>query len=415
MPSCRSANPTGHRTRTTTDGATMKLERVDPTDARAVLRGLRGAVLGAGPAIALGGSRDEAAALPPDVPPGTGVIVTTSGSTGFPKSVVLSRAALTASALATSDRIGSGAWLLALPPGYIAGVQVLVRALVSGREPAILSGSFSANAFVAAASSMASSRGGQRVPTYTSLVPAQLQTLLDAPGTEARRALAAFAAVLIGGQALAPALAARAAEAGVRVVRTYGSSETAGGCVYDGIPLAGVVVRIVDGEVQLSGPTLAEGYLGEPDRTATAFVRDAAGTRWYRTGDTGTFGRQLSVTGRVDNVIVSGGVNVSLDRVELIVRALAGLDDAVVVPVSDPRWGQASVVVVPHRAAAGVGAEERDGDDVLSRVRAAVAEQLGTPARPRAVVTVAGFPLLTSGKPDRAELARIVAGAHSER
>ncbi len=394
----------------------MKLERVDPTDARAVLRGLRGAVLGAGPAIALGGARDAAtAALPPDVPPGTGVIVTTSGSTGFPKSVVLSRAALTASALATADRLGSGAWLLALPPGYIAGVQVLVRALVSGREPAILSGSFSAHAFVAAASSMASARGGQRMPTYTSLVPAQLQTLLDAPGTDARRALAGFEAVLIGGQALAPALAARAADAGVRVVRTYGSSETAGGCVYDGIPLAGVEVRVVDGEVQLSGPTLAEGYLGEPDRTGSAFVWDAAGTRWYRTGDTGTFDGQLSVTGRLDNVIISGGINVSLDRVERIVRALPGLHDAVVVAVPDPRWGQASVVVVPRRADAEDAGQEPDGDAELSRVRDAVTEQLGAHARPRAVITVAGFPLLPSGKPDRVELARIASGAHPGR
>lgn len=398
----------------------MKLERVDPTDARAVLRGLRGAVLGAGPAISLGGPRD-ARTLPSDVPPGTGVIVTTSGSTGFPKSVVLGRAALTASALATADRIGSGAWLLALPPGYIAGVQVLVRALVSGREPAILSGSFSAQAFVAAASSMASSRGGERVPTYTSLVPAQLQTLLDAPGTDARRALAGFAAVLVGGQALAPALAARAVEAGVRVVRTYGSSETAGGCVYDGIPLAGVGVRIVDGEVQLSGPTLAEGYLGEPDRTDAAFVRDAAGTRWYRTGDTGTFDGRLSVTGRLDNVIVSGGVNVSLDRVERVVRALSGLEDAVVVPVPDPRWGQASVVVVPRgriadaEADSEAEAEGPEGDAVLSRVRAAVAERIGKHARPRAVVVVAAVPLLASGKPDRARLARIAADAHPDR
>lgn len=373
----------------------MKLERVDAGDARAVLRGLRGAVLGAGPAIALGGP--DGAALPAEVPPGTAVVVTTSGSTGYPKSVAISRSALTASALATAERLGSGAWLLALPPGYIAGVQVLVRALVSGREPAIVSGPFRTAAFVAAASSMASSRGGEPVAAYTSLVPAQLQTLLDDPDPAARRALARFAAVLVGGQALAPALADRAADAGVRVVRTYGSSETAGGCVYDGIPLDGVGVRIVDGEIQLSGPTLADGYLGEPARTDDAFVRDDAGTRWYRTGDNGSFDGRLSVTGRRDNVIVSGGVNVSLDRVERVVRALPGLVDAVVVPVTDVRWGQASVVVV-------AGDSTRDAEDLLRRVREAVGGELGAPARPRAVLPLPRIPLLPSGKPDRAAL-----------
>lgn len=388
----------------------MKLTRVDADDPRAVLRGLRGAVLGAGPAIALGGaarSGDAAqsgaaapAPLPDDVPPGTAVVVTTSGSTGHPKSVVLSRSALTSSALATTERIGAGAWLLALPAGYIAGIQVLVRALVAGREPAILSGSFSAHAFAAAASAMASHEHGAPVPTYTSLVPAQLQTVLDAidaGDAAAARALAGFAAILVGGQALAPALAARAEAAGARVVRTYGSSETAGGCVYDGIPLPGVGVRVVDGEVQLSGPTLADGYLGDPDLTARAFARDAAGTRWYRTGDVGTAeGGRLRVTGRADNVIISGGVNVSLDRVERVVRGIEGFGDAVVVPVADGRWGQASVVFAASAAAR--------REDAETLVRTAVEVALGKPARPRALVPIAEIPHLASGKPDRAAL-----------
>ncbi len=390
----------------------MKLELVDGADPRAVLRGLRGAVLGAGPAIAVGTPRDDAP-LPLDVPPGTAVVVTTSGSTGHPKSVSLSRSALTSSALATADRIGEGAWLLALPPGYIAGIQVLVRSLVAGREPAILSGSFSAHAFAAAASAMASSAGGTPVPTYTSLVPAQLQTILDAVDAgdaPALRALASFEAILVGGQALAPALAARAEAAGARIVRTYGSSETAGGCVYDGVPLSGVGVRIGGGEVQLSGPTLADGYLGAPDLTARAFVRDADGTRWYRTGDLGTFeGGRLRVTGRVDNVIISGGVNVSLDLVERVVRAVDGFADAVVVATPDERWGQASVVF-----SASAAAREPDAE---ASVRAAVAAELGAPARPRAVVPIAEIPLLDTGKPDRRALAALAAddGTHQRR
>jgi len=378
----------------------MNLEPVDGSDARAVLRGLRGAVLGAGPAIALGGGD-----LPHEVPAGTAVVVTTSGSTGHPKSVAISRAALTSSALATADRLGAGAWLLALPAGYIAGVQVLVRSLVAGREPAILAGSFSAHAFAAAAAAMASSDGGVRVPTYTSLVPAQLQTVLDAidgGDTAAARALEGFEAILVGGQALAPALAERAAAVGARIVRTYGSSETSGGCVYDGIPLPGVGVRIDEGEVQLSGPTLADGYLGDPEQTARVFVRDGA-TRWYRTGDLGSFddGR-LRVTGRADNVIISGGVNVSLDRVERAVRTIEGLADAVVVPVSDERWGQASVVVTAARV---------DADDATALVRAAVEAELGKAARPREVLVVDRLPLLPSGKPDRTALRALAADA----
>ena len=376
----------------------MRLERVDATDARAVLRGLRGAVLGAGPAIACGA---PAGTLPDEVPAGTAVVVRTSGSTGYPKSVALSRSALTASALATADRIGDGAWLLALPAGYIAGVQVLVRSLVAGREPAILAGSFSAHAFATAAAAMASSDGGVRVPTYTSLVPAQLQTVLDAVDggdTAAARALAGFEAILVGGQALAPALADRAAAAGARIVRTYGSSETAGGCVYDGVPLVGVGVRIQNGEVQLSGPTLADGYLGDPERTAAAFVRDDAGTRWYRTGDLGeTDGGRLRVTGRADNVIVSGGVNVSLDRVERVVRQIPGFAGAVVVAVPDERWGEASVVIAPGDASRHADATER--------VRAAVEAALGKASRPRAVIAVDAVPMLRSGKPDRVALA----------
>ena len=409
----------------------MQIEPVDATDARAVLRGLRGAVLGAGPAIALGGAGVKPGAgpgpgagagpdssldpganagggpgsrapVPGDAPAGTAVVVTTSGSTGYPKSVVLSRSALTSSALATADRIGSGAWLLALPPGYIAGVQVLVRSLIAGREPAILAGSFSAHAFAAAAAAMASSEGGRRVPTYTSLVPAQLQTILADPDPAPTRALAGFAAVLVGGQALAPALAERAAAAGVSFVRTYGSSETAGGCVYDGVPLEGTRIRVVDGEVQLSGPTLADGYLDDPERTAAAFVRDADGARWYRTGDTGEFDDGcLRVTGRLDDVIVSGGVNVALSRVAHVVRALPGFDDAVVVPVPDERWGQASVVV-----SAGLAAHR---PDALDLVRAAVEGAIGKVARPCGVVPVDGIPLLPSGKPDRTALRALAA------
>nr|WP_277816575.1 AMP-binding protein [Microbacterium invictum] len=358
------------------------------------------------------GTTAAAAPLPDEVPAGTAVVLTTSGSTGYPKRVALSRAALTSSALATADRIGEGAWLLALPASYVAGVQVLVRALVGGREPGILSGSFTPQAFAAAAAGMVSSRGGQRMPTYTSLVPAQLQTLLEGEEAGIRTGLASFEAILVGGQSLPLALAERAAAAGARIVRTYGSTETSGGCVYDGRPLGGVGLRVVDGEVQLSGPTLADGYLGDPERTDDIFPRDVDGTRWYRTGDAGEVSDGvLRITGRRDNVIVSGGINVSLDRVEHIVRGIAGLERAVVVPVADDRWGQASVVVVPRGdvpARDVAGRADALSRDLLADVRDAVGDELGAPARPREVILVDAMPTLPSGKPDRVALRDLI-------
>ncbi|MFG6444168.1 AMP-binding protein [Microbacterium sp. P07] len=383
----------------------MRLEPIGDDDPRDVLRALRGAVLGAGPAIALG-SADRSVDLPREVPAGTAIVVTTSGSTGVPKSVALSRSALTSSALATAARIGDGAWLLALPAGYVAGVQVLVRSLVSGREPAILSGRFSPEAFAAAAGSMASSVGGVPVPAYTSLVPAQLQRLLDAAehDDDVLRAVRSFEAVLVGGQALPATVRERAVAAGVRLVRTYGSTETSGGCVYDGVALDGVSLRIAGGEVLISGPTLADGYVGDRERTDAAFVRDSDGARWYRTGDAGDLdGGALRIHGRIDNVLVSGGVNVSLDRVERAVRSIPGLETAVVVAVPDDRWGEASVIVAT-RGATDVG--------LLDRARDAVEAEVGRHARPSRIVLVDELPQLASGKPDRAAARGIAAAPH---
>ncbi|HYI51789.1 MAG TPA: AMP-binding protein [Microbacterium sp.] len=384
----------------------MRLEPVIADDPREILRGLRGALHGAGPALGLGLVND----LPAEVRAGTAVVVTTSGSTGVPKSVILSRDALTASALATSARIGDGAWLLALPASYVAGLQVLVRSIVADREPAWLTGAFTAQAFSAAALMMLSTEHGDRIPTYTSLVPAQLTKLLDAAADDGTvlAALRSFETILVGGQAIAAATLERAQDAGVRVVRTYGSTETSGGCVYDGKPLRGVSVRISNGEVLVAGPTLADGYLGDSAATDAAFVHDDDGRRWYRTGDAGIIEDDLlRVRGRIDNVIVSGGVNVSLDRVERVVRTIPGLESAVVVGVSDDRWGEASVVVVPR------GEALRRSESVqLAEARTAVAEQIGPHARPTRLILVDDLATLPSGKPDRETISAAVAALH---
>ncbi|MEI3868454.1 AMP-binding protein [Microbacterium sp. CCNWLW134] len=384
----------------------MKLHPVDGDDPRDILPALRAAVLGAGPALGLG--MTDAARPEEEVPAGTAVVVTTSGSTGIPKRVVLSRSALTASALATAARIGDGAWLLALPASYVAGLQVLVRSLVADRQPGLLSGPFQPQAFASAALMLVSSENGHRVPTFTSLVPAQLIRLLDAAehDTAVRTALRSFEAILIGGQALPAAVLERAEEAGARIVRTYGATETSGGCVYDGVPLDGVGLRIENGEVQLSGPTLAEGYLDDPVRTDAAFVTARDGTRWYRTGDAGLIDDGvLRVRGRLDNVIVSGGINVSLDRVERVVRSVPGLHSAVVVGVADDRWGEASVIVAARGEAL-----RRSEATQLAEARAAVAAEIGAHARPSRLILVDEVAALPSGKPDREAIRRLVAG-----
>jgi O-succinylbenzoic acid--CoA ligase len=384
----------------------MRLEPVIGDDPREILRGLRGALHGAGPALGLGLVHD----LPAEVRAGAAVVVTTSGSTGIPKSVILSRDALTAGALATADRIGDGAWLLALPATYVAGMQVLVRSIVADREPAWLSGAFTPQAFSAAALMMVSTDRGERVPTYTSLVPAQLSKLLDAAAQDSTvlTALRSFETILVGGQAIPAATLERAQHAGVRIVRTYGSTETSGGCVYDGVPLRGVAVRITDGEVRVAGPTLADGYLGDSAGTQAAFVHDDAGVRWYRTGDAGIIeGDVLRVRGRIDNVIVSGGINVSLDRVERIVRTIPGLESAVVVGVPDERWGEASVVVVARGEAL-----RRSESTQLAEARIAVADEVGAHARPTRLVLVDDLATLPSGKPDRETIKAAVAALH---
>jgi O-succinylbenzoic acid--CoA ligase len=352
----------------------------------AVLASALASALDGGPAVQPA-TADRAA---PDAPPGT-VVVTTSGSTGEPKLVELGVDALRASAAATAARLGGDArWLLALPAEHVAGVQVVVRALLAGAPPEALDlrGGFRPGAFATATAALPEGR------RHTSLVPTQLRRLLDAGGA-ALDALRSYAAVLVGGAALDPGLHARARAAGVAVVTTYGMSETAGGCVYDGVPLDGVVVDLeADGRIRLGGPVLARGYLGRPEETAAAF----AGGR-FRTGDLGRWsGGRLVVLGRADDVVVTGGEKVAPAAVERVLGAQPGVAAACVVGLPDPEWGQ----VV---AAAVVGTGARIDADAL---RAAVRAELGRAAVPRRIVELAALPLRGVGKPDRAAVTALL-------
>jgi o-succinylbenzoate---CoA ligase len=322
------------------------------------------------------------------------LVIETSGSTGAPKRVGLSADALLASAAASAGALGGqGQWLLALPAHYVAGAQVLVRSLAAQTEPVYYgSGHFDAEAFAGSAGALSHDL------RYTSLVPVQLARIVESAESGSRAvatALRRFDGILVGGQALSPELRERAERLGARIVTTYGSSETAGGCVYDGVPIGTTVVREASGLLEISGQLLAEGYLGDPARTASSFLEDA-GARWYRTGDLGEVSAdgRVTVFGRSDNVIISGGEKVLLDAVERAVHEVPGLGEAVVVGVPSGEWGHVPVVVT-----------EETAHLTLQEVRQLVSERLGRAAAPAAIIEIDRLPRLASGKPDRVALA----------
>jgi o-succinylbenzoate---CoA ligase len=311
------------------------------------------------------------------------VVVSTSGTTGTPKGAMLTASALTASAEATHRRLGGpGRWLLALPAYHVAGLQVLVRSVVAGTAPVAC---FDVAEFPLAVRELGSGR------RYASLVAAQLDKALR--DSAAAAALASLDAVLIGGGPMPQGIAERASAAGVSVVRTYGMSETAGGCVYDGVPLDGVRVRIDDGRVVLGGATLAKGYRNpvQPDPFAEP--------GWFRTDDIGAVDDSgvLRVLGRVDDAISTGGLTVLPQLVEAALATHPAVAESAVFGVADERLGQrvvAAVVVAPGCAA-----------PTLAELREHVASTLPPIAAPREIHFVEELPRRGIGKVDRRELA----------
>jgi O-succinylbenzoic acid--CoA ligase len=377
-----------------------------PADDPHLAGALAAALDGSGPALRVlapgAAPHDE-----PHVPEGVAVVLRTSGSTGAPRDVLLSAAALRASGEATLRRIGGpGSWLLVLPPDHVAGLQVLARATLSGTVARVApAGPFRAASFAAAAAELPA--GGRR---YTSIVPTQLVRLLD--DEVGRAALRSFDAVLLGGSGIPPTLLDDAFDSDVRIVTTYGMTETCGGCVYDGVPLDGVRVRLDDdGRVLLAGPVLADGYLGRPDLDAATFLvdheddADDVGTRWLRTSDLGSFSPagRLEILGRADDVIITGGVNVAPGPVEDLLVTLPAVREACVVGVPDQEWGHVVVAVLVVGPA---------GPPPLADVRALVTSHLGPAAAPRRLVVVPALPTRGPGKPDRAAAAALASGSH---
>ncbi|MEO7587629.1 MAG: AMP-binding protein [Arachnia sp.] len=314
---------------------------------------------------------------------GIGAVVQTSGSTGAGKRVVLSRAALLAAAQASRTALGADlTWHLVLPHRYVAGLMVLVRSLAVGRPPVLSSPDLA---------DLRPSGDGDAV----SIVATQLYRALDDPATVRR--LTRFDAVLVGGAALAPELRRRAVDAGIRLRETYGMSETCGGLVWDGAPLPGALVDVRPddrapegaGRIALGGPTLSDGYLDD-----SGAITPAARDGWLVTADWGTLRDGiLQVGGRLDDVVITGGVNVDLGALR---RAVEALDpDAAVLGVPDREWGTRIVLFSAGGSLAGW--------------REQLASSLARTALPRQLVLVADLPRTAGGKPDREALLALAA------
>lgn len=386
------------------------------------------------------------------------LVVGTSGSTGTPKRTALTAGALAASATATENFFEANAdaasqWLLALPAHYIAGAQVLARSVLAGTAPVIARSviepvHFSPEVFLQAVEQMSSAR------RFISLVPTQLHKLLESAdadphlGAEIHEALGSFTGILLGGAPASADLLAAASALGLNTVTTYGSAETAGGCVYSGSVLPGVRVELVPeegmpavpnigvkpahdesaqvGRIWISGAHLASGYIGDTARTAEHFFTAANGTRWYRTDDYGLLssvaapesnencsGQRLQVLGRSDDVLISGGVKISARAVATVLEEPPSVREACVVGLPDARWGTAiaaAVTLVPSAGAAATSTENRPAlnEELCALLRARCAEKLGAPAAPKQLSILPDFPLTSTGKPDRAEIYSIL-------
>lgn len=352
-----------------------------------------GAALAGGPALALLPANAPPAVLAAlrsaysaaaDVPAEVVVICPTSGSTGAPRGVLMPAPALLA-AVAARDRAQGGtptAWIAGTPPATAPGIMVALRAAASGVPAAAWTpqadgGPFTAAGFLPAARDLLARAAAAGVPARASLVARQFGRLVADPA--GLGCLAEFESVLVGGGPVDAHLVAAARAAGVRVVRTYGMTETLGGCVYEGYPVPGVVVALGgEGEVLIGGKTLAAGYTTGPLPCVDGLLR---------TGDRGrlTDGR-LELLGRFDEIVTVGGANVDVARVREVVATAAGVLEAAVVAVPDPHGGMRLVAHVVGEVDPGA-------------LRARVAEQLGTAAVPE-VRSAAALPALPGGKVD---------------
>lgn len=345
------------------------------------------------------------------------LVLFTSGSTGTAKAVALSAEALTTSARATERLLaGPGEWHLSLPINHIAGFQVELRARLAGREPVrTTSATFTAGAFADEIGELFARSGGR--PTYTSLVPTQLHRILA--DERATKAAAKFDAILLGGSAISPALLESAAARGLRIVRTYGMSETAGGCVYNGVPFDGVEITITDSStIDLRGRVVADSYVEiTPGGHITpvdnqALTSEDDGSRTMHTSDLGRLDDGvLTVLGRADDIIVSGGTNVSPHALEtglLPIWQYHGIAEVLVTWVPDAEWGKLLVALVRlDGSVPSAVAETMNSPRDFARYLDGLEHGMRGQLLPRLVFPVGQIPNRSIGKPDRQAAARL--------
>ena len=326
------------------------------------------------------------------VPSHIAIVVGTSGSTGAPKEVGFTAAALHAATCAAEKFIGArlgDRWSLLLPLTHIAGVNVLLRSLALGSEPLDLR-----------------KVGGSQVEQYgdvdfTSIVPTQLHRALHGD-SELLEHLKNCRAVLVGGAALPENLRQQATESGIKIITTYGMTETSGGCVYNGSPLESVQVEIAgNGLIKIAGPHLASQYLNDP-----AQWREVLIDGWFHTNDLGRFSDtgELIVLGRSDEIIISGGEKISLTTIENYLQEKFTGTVFAAFAIDDPEWGAALHIAIIDNLLLSI-----------SEVSAHLDQEFGRAGKPKGFLHLPTLPLLGIGKVDRKKLAHLAELAQTER
>jgi O-succinylbenzoic acid--CoA ligase len=341
-----------------------KILRVSPACEIPQLAGeITSALVGDGPTLGFGEISSEHAAHY------AAVVIGTSGSSGAAKEVALTATALISSARASNKFISAKpgeTWSLLLPLTHIAAVNVILRAIELGTLPIDLRN------YV----------GEYPKADYTSIVPTQLFRALNGE-TRMLNHLKSAKAVLVGGAALSSSMRNQAELAGIKVITTYGMTETCGGCVYDGEVLDGVEVEIRSGKIFIRGPILA-----------SSIALDAG---WYETSDLGEMNDgKLAVLGRADDVIISGGENLSLNAVEASLNSAFPDVECAAFSIEDPQWGDSLQIAVV-------------GSVTDSEITAHLEKDLGSYAKPKGIHRLPSLPLLGIGKVDRKSLAKGIA------
>jgi O-succinylbenzoic acid--CoA ligase len=341
-----------------------KILRVSPACEIPQLAGeITAALAGDGPTLGFGEISSQSA------PAYAAVAIGTSGSTGSPKEVLLSASAVLASARASNEFIGAipgQTWSLLLPLTHIAAVNVIVRA----------------NELGTVAINCRDCEGEYPIADYTSIVPTQLFRALHGDENLLNH-LKSTKAVLVGGALLSASLRNQAEAAGIRIITTYGMTESCGGCVYDGVALDGVEIKIRDQKICIKGPVLASSIV----------LNDG----WFETSDLGEYeNNRLLVIGRSDDVIISGGENLSLSAVENSLTLAFPTMQFAAFAIEDPQWGQSLQLAVV-------------GEIQDKEIAAHLEKDLGAFAKPKGIHHMKSLPLLGIGKVDRKSLAKGIA------